>query len=519
MAQIVKAEPGIMIVLGKEGEHQARSVEFDLSEWRAAYGPGTVQLLVRRSGEELPYPVEITQEETRAVWTVNETELARPGMGCCKLRYYQGETLVKSEVWLTFVLDGAADTEDPPAAPDQNWLERMLRSEIEIKEAAEEVRQAARLVQQAVDVELPSGISAAQQACSEAQAARQAVENMSVSAETLEPGQDARVTKRVEDDGVHLHYGIPAGAEGRSAYACAQDAGYLGTEEEFAQKLAVDYIDWFGRGISIPKGADLNDYKTYGKYYVNSESLAQTLLNCPTTTNFAMFVFERTANIFSQLIIALNGKMYIRSANSKTWRAWVAYTTSEEIEELTRAVKEEIVADAVQADWDQNDETAADYIRNRPFYSGDAVHVKEQAVATDENGFAFADGTFIPTVGQTYQVIVDSVAYNCEAWEFDKEGFYKLEMPTILLGNLDATDLDPEVYYDNGGRTEPFALVFDDGKAVGVYISEGLEELHTVSVKGKVEVKLDRKYLDLSDYCTRDEMTAYVEQTILGGAW
>lgn len=134
------------------------------------------------------------------------------------------------------------------------------------------------------------------------------------------------------------------GADGKNAYEYARDGGYTGTEEAFAAKLAEDHIDWFGVGTAIPQNADLNTYKTNGKYYAGSESLAQTLLNCPTSTNFVMFVFQRTTNsIYSQLIITLHGKMYIRSSNSSAWRAWVAYATSDEITELITAAKQEMV--------------------------------------------------------------------------------------------------------------------------------------------------------------------------------
>lgn len=83
---------------------------------------------------------------------------------------------------------------------------------------------------------------------------------------------------------------IGKGIDGKSAYDHAKDGGYLGTEEEFNTKLATDYIDWFGLGISIPEGADLDTYKTNGKYYCTSESRAKTLLNRPDgmNTNFVM---------------------------------------------------------------------------------------------------------------------------------------------------------------------------------------------------------------------------------------
>lgn len=111
-----------------------------------------------------------------------------------------------------------------------------------------------------------------------------------------------------------------------------------------------DYIDWFGTGTSIPSNADLNGYKTNGKFYANSESVAKTLSNRPDgmDTNFCMFVFDRTNGVKSQLMVTLAGKMYIRSTSSTAWRSWVAYTTSDEIADLTETVKAELQAELEQ---------------------------------------------------------------------------------------------------------------------------------------------------------------------------
>ena len=42
----------------------------------------------------------------------------------------------------------------------------------------------------------------------------------------------------------------------------------------------------------------------------------------------------------------------------------------------------------VQPDWNQNDETAADYVKNRPFYTGDPV----ETVCVEESTVLFAEG-------------------------------------------------------------------------------------------------------------------------------
>lgn len=399
MAQIVKAKPGIMIVLGKEGEHQARSVEFDLSEWRAVYGPGDVQLLVRRSGEELPYPVEITQEENRVVWTVNATELARPGMGYCKLRYYQGETLVKSQVWLTFVLDGVADAENPPAPPGENWLEQMLRSETAVRAAAEEAQQAGKA----------------------AQAARQAIENMTVSAETLEPGRAAEVQKSVEGGAMHLRYGLPRGENGKNAYDYAREAGYTGTEADFAKNLAA----------------------------------TETKVD-----------FSRAQD--------LTGTQKAQARNN---------------------------IGVASPDWNQNDETAADYIRNRPVCTAFGEMMGEQTVSVlhTARGVLLSE-TETLSAGENYVITFDNVAYRCVAYnpmnaETDETS------DCVFVGDPTWLDLSDEYISLNLGEFpsngEPFAIAVTSYSSMRLYTQGGT---HTVSISNET-MKLDSRCLDIEGLC------------------
>ena len=92
--------------------------------------------------------------------------------------------------------------------------------------------------------------------------------------------------------------------------------------------LAKDYIDWFGAGISIPANSDLNTYTTSGKYYCHSGDNAATLTNSPVANdNFTLYVFKRTTgSSINQLIVTLNGAMYMRGApSSGEFRAWQSF--------------------------------------------------------------------------------------------------------------------------------------------------------------------------------------------------
>ena len=73
-----------------------------------------------------------------------------------------------------------------------------------------------------------------------------------------------------------------------------------------------------------------------------------------------------------------------------------------------------------QADWNQNDATASDYIKNRPFYTGDPVKtvlVEESTVSFTNPSANIYYGAISTTielaVGETYEVSWDGAVYEC----------------------------------------------------------------------------------------------------------
>lgn len=279
----------------------------------------------------------------------------------------------------------------------------------------------------------------------------------------------------------------------KSAHELAQEAGFTGTEQELAAKLAVDHIDWFGVGTSLPEGADLNTYKTNGKYYASSESRAQTIKNRPEgmNTNFCMWVFQRTSgSIYSQLMVTLAGKMYFRSSSSSAWRAWTAYTTSEEIEELTASIRQELLASAVQPDWNENDETATGYIQNRPFYAVAGVKVllpEDEVIAEDLQGYGYGlcntFGTVPLEAGLMYTVRFDGTDYECSAYPITDGDIH-----CVAIGNEDlAVQEIPGASYEEGGNGEPFAFVDWGGGDTALYTAAAGSYQVSVGVRGDSE--------------------------------
>ena len=144
MAQIY-ANNFTTLSLGRQGENLARQIIFDVRDWESLYGPGTVEVICQRPGDELPYPVAVQREGTIVTWNVTATDTEMAGShGKCELRYYVGETLAKSKIWRTWVEPSlSTPSETAPPEPEQGWVERVLEAGVSAKEAAERAEKAA----------------------------------------------------------------------------------------------------------------------------------------------------------------------------------------------------------------------------------------------------------------------------------------------------------------------------------------------------------------------------------------
>lgn len=143
----------------------------------------------------------------------------------------------------------------------------------------------------------------------------------------------------------------------------------------------------------------------------------------------------------------------------------------------------------IQADWNQNDETAADYVKNRPFYTGDPVEtvlVEESTVTFADTGYGFYaaefPSTFEATVGETYKVSWDGTAYECTCVKFNNK-------PAI--GNLSIAGVGS----DTG---EPFIIGIFNGERIQIIIAD-TSASHTFSISTTVApvIKIDPKYLPI----------------------
>lgn len=145
-----------------------------------------------------------------------------------------------------------------------------------------------------------------------------------------------------------------------------------------------------------------------------------------------------------------------------------------------------IKAKLVQPDWSQNDETAPDYVKNRPFYRVPGiVSFLDEATYYFTNGSGVYEYEFNSkkdlVVGQTYTINWDGVEYECVC-KLYKQGDRSLK----YIGNLSIGGSS----YENTG--EPF-LILDFG-----VITQSTSASHAIGIttQGYICEKLPAEYIE-----------------------
>lgn len=120
----MNADHPIKIDLGYVGENEVSEVAFNFGSWVNRYGEGTVQLLVQRCGDGLPYPVVLDIDGTTAIWKVSNIDTAKVGAGEAQLMYVVDDTIKKSSIFVFSVVRSLDDAGDIPE-PYESILEQI----------------------------------------------------------------------------------------------------------------------------------------------------------------------------------------------------------------------------------------------------------------------------------------------------------------------------------------------------------------------------------------------------------
>lgn len=120
----VIAQEEVTIPLGRQGENNVLTVQFDVNGWAEEYGDGSFELLHERCMDTAPYECPISVADNIVSWVVRNVDTAYVGRGEAELIYTVGGAVAKSVIYGTSTLrsiDGDAEFPDPY----DDWLRQM----------------------------------------------------------------------------------------------------------------------------------------------------------------------------------------------------------------------------------------------------------------------------------------------------------------------------------------------------------------------------------------------------------
>lgn len=123
------------IPLGIQDENGVTTIEFDTYEWEALYGSGELRAVVKRHGDDEPYPINIENN----IWEVSSVDTAKKGRGQLQLSWVVEGVVKKSVIHDTIVLPSLTTTTVEPPDPYETWLDEMRSIDTEVMESADNV--------------------------------------------------------------------------------------------------------------------------------------------------------------------------------------------------------------------------------------------------------------------------------------------------------------------------------------------------------------------------------------------
>lgn len=122
------------IQIGVQGD-SLEQFGFDFTSWAEQYGSGIFQIVMKRNGEQTPYPVTgLTVDGTLATWTVSAADTEIPGVGKIELWYSPDNGAKLSEPIAVMVVANIGIVSSPPD-PLDTWLDRMADYVTEAQQA------------------------------------------------------------------------------------------------------------------------------------------------------------------------------------------------------------------------------------------------------------------------------------------------------------------------------------------------------------------------------------------------
>jgi hypothetical protein len=145
-----------------------------------------------------------------------------------------------------------------------------------------------------------------------------------------------------------------------------------------------------------------------------------------------------------------------------------------------------------RGNWNQNDETAVDYIKNRTHWSEISLVeiLPETTVDILDSGYQKLSNNFTLERNKTYTVIFNGTKYECVAW---------FNGNAVLIGNGSIYGSTDVASGNIGGNGEPFSCdSYENGTC---YLNVSEPGTYTIKISGQSEVihEIDAKYLPIKN--------------------
>ncbi len=140
------------IELGMQGENNARSTPYDISDWIEKFGAdGSVSLVCVRPGETEPYLAEVQKVENSVDWVVQKVDVEISGSGIAQYVYTVGDVVVKSPIFTTKIDKSIASASGPITPPQQSIIEQMVSLKTAAEKAATNAEKSAIRAEEAAE--------------------------------------------------------------------------------------------------------------------------------------------------------------------------------------------------------------------------------------------------------------------------------------------------------------------------------------------------------------------------------
>jgi len=202
------------VVLGQYGENEARTLQFDVTEWANAFSGATYTIVVQLPGDSgecyTATTSTVTEDDATIVqWTVTNSDTSVVGKGYAEIRATVGDVLCKSAVFSTEVKPALGESGEYPD-PAKDWVQSILDAATTATEAATTATEAATAASTSATAAAASEAAAAESATNAAASATEAATSaasVTASAEQIATNTADIATLKTEVDALAQYVG------------------------------------------------------------------------------------------------------------------------------------------------------------------------------------------------------------------------------------------------------------------------------------------------------------------------